>query len=322
MKMTKKFSSLTALLLLTAAFNSHSMKRLLEQEVQQKQVFAQAQLRTGEWVDIVGLILTQDAPMQLLLKNFDFKELPEDVQRHIIQLLSLSTTATTLKEAAYTIQSLSLADKKLNEMINNPHMSLQLIKNLAYKFQCSDQEAAEALKTPAAQRQLELQKKLYNLCATYGPSIQVIEQKLTELLLEGADINFTNPKTLLLENIWRTQDDRIDLIQWLIKNGLNINQQNAFLIYMVEICIDGEIAEEEVEIIKIILNASADPEITDKNGHSILSLMQEYVDSLQKFYDIEEDDDLLADINKGKIIIKMFEDAIAKKHAKNKGINQ
>src|SRR5579863_6799140 len=157
MYFSKKTGSFIALLLLAATFSTHkthSMKRLREENVQQRPVFAQAQLQSGEWVNIVGLILTQDAPMQLLLKNFDFKKLPEDVQGHIIQLLSLGTTATTLEDAAYIIKSLSLTDKRLNEMINSHYMCLKIIKNLAYKFQCSDQEAAQALNTPGAKRQL------------------------------------------------------------------------------------------------------------------------------------------------------------------------
>lgn len=215
--MTKKFASLMTLTLLAATFNGYGMKRILEIDPQTKPVFAQAQLPTGEWVDIVGLILNQNAPMRLLLENFYFKELPEDVQAHIIQLLSLSTTATTLQEAAYTIKSLSLTDKRLNELINNPHFCLQLIKNLAHRFKCSDFQAATTLNTPEAQQRLLLQKLFLN----------AVDQNNSDMVIQshnaGADFNFTYP----IKGLHKAFPGRTEIATFLM---LAIKQNNCPMI--------------------------------------------------------------------------------------------
>ena len=217
MKMTKKISSLVALMLLAATLSNYGMKRLLEKDIQQKPVFARAQLPNGEMVDIIGLILNQNAPMKLLLENFDFKELPIEVQSHIIQLLSLNTTATTLKEATDTIRSLSSADKELHQMINNPRFCLQLIKNLSNQFKCSDQEAAGALKTPEAQRLLNMQMG-FMLAINRGDNDTVIE-----LCQNGIDVNFTKiGSTTHLMSAARLGNSSI--IQILLKYGADINK--------------------------------------------------------------------------------------------------
>ena len=204
MKMTKKFSSLTALLLLATTFNAHSMKRKLSSE---------------ELKGVIGQVLVGDAPIKELLNNFDFKELPPEMQYTFIQLLSSDIAATSLKEAADTITSLSLADKELNELINEPQFCLRLIKNLAYKFNLADDEVIEAFHIPEAQRRLEVQNKFYTIC------YELFQGKIIDFNTEGIDVDFTYEAwdgytALMMAAI----KNNCPMIQLLLKNGANINK--------------------------------------------------------------------------------------------------
>jgi ankyrin repeat protein len=255
MKLTKKTNSFIALLLFAATFNNYSMKRSAGQTqlpsgeqvgfttYSMQQPIGRAQLPTGEWVEIVGLMLNNNAPMQLLLKNFDFQLLPEDVQKHIIQLISLGAAATALEEAAFSINALAQVNKELNKLINEPVFCLQLIKHLAQKFNCTDQKAAETLKTQEAQNRLELQHKLYVICSQYTK--EDIRDSIKNLITKGVDLNFTYHTYLDSDDssdsssdddgnaieetplMIATRTNDCPLIQVLLHNGADINKANS-----------------------------------------------------------------------------------------------
>lgn len=149
MKITKKINSSIALLLLIVTFNSYNMDS-----------------RLFRWAGIVGNVLLEMVTVQTLfgspIEPFAFTSLPKDMQNNIIQLLSIYATATSLESAAFTINSLAQVNKELNELINEPQFCLKIIKHLAIKFKCSDQEVAEALQTQEAKRRLKIQNQLFN----------------------------------------------------------------------------------------------------------------------------------------------------------------
>ena len=234
MKIIKKTNSIIALVLLATTFNSYSMKRPISPHQEKKQILGQAQLPSGEWVDIVGLVLSNDAPMKLLLTNFDFTQLPKDIQHEIIYLLSIETTATSLDSAAITINSLAQVNKELNELINDPKFCLKIIKHLAQKFECSDMKAAKALKTKEAKRRFELQDKLYDLC-TNDTSLTEITPYFELLRQQGIDLNFTyfsefcngaTPLILVVTEDYEDNYTQSELIKFLIMQGADINATN------------------------------------------------------------------------------------------------
>jgi len=297
----KKSSRFIALLLVALTLNVYSMKRVHPEE-------------TSPWVGTVGAILLDEAHIKDLLQ---FTDLPPEILERIIYLLSANEGAQFLEEAAKDINSLALVNKDLNEFINHPSFCLHLIKHISQKFHCTDEEVAVSLQTKEAQRRFELQSKLFEECVIKEFNIEILE----ELLKEGADINFTYTMTasgeLLMEVYWERHDP-LPVIQWLVEHGANQDQQNHLLRWVIADCDAGTIRKDQFEIIKILLNASADPEITDDKGNSMLSLAEKFLHDWQQYYDehkygpydLSKD---LEDINKITTVIKMLEDAIKRK---------
>ena len=96
--------------------------------------------------------------------------------------MTMAKSADTLQEAAQMISSMAQVDKYLNAQINDPQVCLQLIKRLAKRFNCSDEEAAKALQIPEARRRLELQIKLWSVLRA---------EDMQNLINEGADPDFS-----------------------------------------------------------------------------------------------------------------------------------
>ena len=221
MKLHKKTTSLL-FILLTSSCNNYNMKRTIEQDQPQQQIIGKAQLQSGEWVDIVGLMLNQNAPMKLLLTNFDFKKLPEDVQAHIIQLLSLSKHATTLIEAAKTIQSLSLTDKRLNAMINDPQFCQQLIKNLAQKYNSTEKLAAQALNIPQAKYLLQLPQQFLNAIKNRdSDTVQNLAKYVINMDVSFISSSLWDQPPLVVAAQYA--QNSCDIINILLNHGYNIN---------------------------------------------------------------------------------------------------
>jgi hypothetical protein len=197
-----------------------------------------------------------------------------DMQNQIIYLLSLNTTATSLEKAAFAVNALSQVNHKLHALLNNPKLCLQIIKYLATKFNCSDQAAAEALQTQEAKRRLKLQNDLYQLCIQES----LINLSSFESLLEqGVDLEFTyqlfvpndfptplmlacTMKTGILEKLLSVNTQLFDI------NRRNYAGQTALMLATQAGIINN---------IKILLDAGADPEITDNFGLTILQAAQQ-----------------------------------------------
>src|ERR1700733_4537999 len=114
--MNKKVTSFITTLLLVATFNSHSMKRATPMRVLPAGTLIA--LPSGQVLELIGDILLDNKNVNTLLLTppFEFTVLPKEVQDNIIYFLSLETTATSLKAAALTINSLTQVNKELNTL--------------------------------------------------------------------------------------------------------------------------------------------------------------------------------------------------------------
>ena len=228
MKTIKKTNAFIAALLFTTTFNTYSMKN--------KPIFP-------TWATIVGSVLLGAVAIKMLWQSepsepFEFITLPPEMQDRIIQLLSLNTTASTFKEAAFTINSLAQVNHELNELINDPQCCLKLIKSLAKKFNCSHEKVCQTLQTKEAKRLWEVQSILYDLLVTtfdesgFFPLPKPLHIKgfNIELLCNlGADLEFIydgpieEVTPLMLASINEVESYNISS---LLAKGANINTTN------------------------------------------------------------------------------------------------
>ncbi len=216
MKMTKKTNSFIALLLFATTFNTYSMEP-----------------QPSKWAAVVGDVILGTANMTILSQPnepFEFTVLPLEMQYQIIQLLASNETASSLQEAAKTINFLAQVNHELNELINDPNFCLQLIKRLAQRFSCSEQEVAEVLQTKEAKQRLEIQKQFLTLCQRENFNKEEFDL-LYEKYKQYIDLNFTfiifNPNqekneiTLLIQ---AALNNNCLAIQTILKYGANINK--------------------------------------------------------------------------------------------------
>ncbi len=119
---------------------------------------------------------------------FAFGDLPSDTQLTIVSFLGEYTSAKTLQEAGHIINLLAQTSTHLEQFINNSQNCLQLIKNLAKRFDVSDEEAAKALQTRQAKRRLQIQNDLFVLCRNKG-DIDVVAG--INALPQDVDVEFT-----------------------------------------------------------------------------------------------------------------------------------
>lgn len=174
-----------------------------------------------------------------------FELLPKEMQQTIIFSLSERTKATTLKDAAHAISTLARVNQHLNQLINDPAFCLQIIKQLAQQFDCSDETAAAALQTQEAKKRLKLQKqceelfiadkfneKLFNQLYKQNTYIDLNEQRKHYI-----DLNFTysyskdskldTQNTLLIIAVGGTRSNKDTKVDCLLKNGpIDINYYN------------------------------------------------------------------------------------------------
>jgi ankyrin repeat protein len=122
---------------------------------------------------------------QKLEENYEFHQLPEDIKKQIFLLTFQGYSATTLVEAINTIKALSLVNKQLNATINEPTFLLQLLENLAKKFNTDFLTVCNKFGTPQA-KQYALQRRLFDLCFHHSPS----KATLDALTIQGADLEF------------------------------------------------------------------------------------------------------------------------------------
>ena len=318
MKLSKRINTLT-LLLAILTFNNYTME---------------TSENNGGWLGFAkSTLLNGYSGLKQFLSNvtttddtFPFGQLPTDTQTEIIKLLASSCTNQTLKESTQTINALAQTNKHLNNLINDPELNLQLIKNRAKQFNVSDVAVAKALQTQASKHQLKIQaalKKIINNIDEEQENGGVLP-KLNRLLkgfelenkLYKVDLDFTyrwnqDSQEYSSPLMHAIQNDDNFLINYLLKNGaninqagfngktplmyvnnaetiiflakqpgLNINQQNssgstallqAIQNYFPE---DEENKEQNIAVIQTLLNSGANPTIANDTGDTPLKAAQ------------------------------------------------
>lgn len=286
----KKLSSFVTLLLFATTFNASSME----------------ERNQPGWINITGDVLLGTADLTMLSQPDEpsgFATLPPEIKIKIINLLSTNTTATSLKEAAFAINSLVLVNRELKILINDSYFCLKFIKHLAQQFNCSDQEAAEILQTQGAKERLELQNKLYRLCNAYS-SIMSSTPSLEPLIEQSIDLSFTyyspGNHTIFYTPLMLACMKHNKMLGQLCSKGgqlIAINQRNtngdtALMFALKSANKSGPVDSDNI---KLLLDTGADPEITNNAGQTPLK-------EAQKIGSIK--------------IINLIQDAIDKKYEK------
>src|SRR5579872_3191629 len=104
MNSLKKLNLIAPILIsfLFTPYQTHTMKRLPKENPQ--------------WVELVGNAILGESTA---IEPSSFMQLPTEIQATIISLLASNSTATTLQEAAKTINSLAQVNYELNELMND-----------------------------------------------------------------------------------------------------------------------------------------------------------------------------------------------------------
>lgn len=157
-------NSLLVIFLFTISFNVYPM----EPASPDPSNYKWAALAGGVLLGAVGLKHFLTYIRSEPVTPFAFGDLPSDIQMTIVSFLGEYGSAQTLQESARMINLLAQTNKQLEQFINNSQNCLQLIKNLAKRFGCSDEEAARALQTQQAKRRLQIQMDLFSLCRNRG----------------------------------------------------------------------------------------------------------------------------------------------------------
>ena len=155
--------------------------------------------KVARWAKKLGDMLTGEQPIgnmqaQLVIPNdpFPFEKLPNDVKKEIILTASMYNATQSLEEAAQMINNLTLVNKSLNNLINDPEFCLHLIKSLAKRFDCSDFDVSAILKTKQAKKQHALQVDLLDLCLDkYKLNENSVEVHLIALFRNSINLNYT-----------------------------------------------------------------------------------------------------------------------------------
>ncbi len=222
---------------------------------------------------------TIHAKQEQLIEPFPFTELSPEMQYSIINLLAKNSTATSLKEAADTINSLAQVNHDLNDLINDSHFCLRIIKHLSKQFDCSDTTAAKALKTKEAKERLKLQK-LLDICHHLSTEDQANAQ-VKELIKAGIDISFSiklNTGAIHKEIYGPPLFEfctKPHVLNALIANGANINERSSngssILLYFILKWVPSSV----IKYMPYILAAGVDPELADNDGLTPLQAAQQ-----------------------------------------------
>lgn len=287
-----KNKSFLALLLLVATGSNYGM----EPETLKLSTFQNMERPTfHHYVDYIGALLLGNA--QLNSNQYSpFQELPPEIQNTIVNFVIMNNTANSITTCEKAIRHLAQVNKELSQLINSPNFCLQLIKHLAIRFECSDKEVAQKLQLPEAKKRLALQNKLYPALKKINHQYlldqnnrrKYMVKTLNEFVQQGIDLEFTipYPKSPLAAPItpliYFVCYNYPTIVKLLIEYGVKIDQR----------MINGETAlfmstlTQSPPMVKILLNAGANPEATNLDGLTILGAAelfgtQEIIDLIQ-----------------------------------------
>jgi hypothetical protein len=172
-----------AFLILSFASNNHTMEPIEEP--------MSKELTWQDYIAYIGDVLLGDAEL-ITDESSPLAQLPLEIKSKVVSFLITENVTNNLKSCGKTINSLAQLTSKLNKLINNPDFCLKLIKNLAQRFNCSDQKAAEALQTEEAKRRLQIQKKFLAMCRDMDKTrFDHYFNSLYTEYQEYVDLNFT-----------------------------------------------------------------------------------------------------------------------------------
>jgi hypothetical protein len=210
-------------------FGIVSISHTMDQKPQPETKKPSRTQRIVAWAQLAGNIMLGNIPVRRLIEQtieqsgepFPFAELPKNIQVHIIDLLSINTTAESLDVAAYTINSLAHVNKSLNALINDPLFCLQLVTYFSRKLNRSHWDVCKALNTQEAKRRLALQEQFENMVINKT----LTQEKLYNLLRQGFDLNFTyeSGATALTACIF---DNNVTAVELLLNAGADPEARN------------------------------------------------------------------------------------------------
>jgi len=163
-----------------------------------------------------------------------FAQLPKEIQNEILSMFTVLSVTNSLADAGQTISALAGVTKELDKKFNEPKFCLQLIKYLAAKFDCSDEDAAKALSFREAKNRLANQMQLAELIYDFGDinTVDSVDQISNLLQTSNLDMTFTvnnerdeSPRFCTPLHVAvssnHTCADVIQIISLLLKNGAN-----------------------------------------------------------------------------------------------------
>jgi len=343
-KIIKKTNLFYALLFVALTFSTHKTHTM--EPISEEPVWHDYTLYVGDILLGKAKFTTNNTSL--------FGSLPSKIKDQILHFLSIENNINDLKIYAQGIRSIGHVDQNIHALIDEPHFCLQLIKHLAQRFNCSDHEVARRLNTKETKRRLNLQIQLYNICMQPSFSSETGEpfhinhyvHQLSLLKKEGVDLEFSYAMSiefqsgkrdvcitpLMITSMFRN----LGLTQYFIQQGCNVNHiaqdGETALMFMIEAKNDSAKTQTQpfnvvtkLDIVDILLGAGADPEITDNDNESALSLAQEMYQDIQKEYDQlitkglankYDRQKIVQYINDMKKIVERLQGAVKKKHGK------
>lgn len=226
---------------------------------------------------------------------FPMDLLPRDMQREVMVAMANNTISNlpqkpeSLKAAAKEVRNVCLTNKELNDIVNKSDFTLQLIKNLAKRFHSGEYAVAKELATKGAQERIKLQDELFELIYK---ATDFSMDKLEALCNRGADLEFVGKfnETPLMA---AADIPDVTIVQALINKGVNVNQKFGPRDYdVLGSVINGikgssvDLLNKRIAIIKILLDAGADPRFSEYNGRTAMEMAklsgnQEVIDLIQ-----------------------------------------
>ncbi len=216
-------------------------------------------------IALIGNILLAKISLSALWEQpnaFPFSELPKELQNNIIKLIIAGTTSKTLEDAASAINALAQVNQEFNALINDPQFSRELIEKLSQEFTNGDAlQVCNALQTKGA----------FNYMASYHDNLFGFTP-LIEMLRKPPNYIRDNYNRLL--RLISSSGQYIDL-----KNNYGLSRQTALITALVNAQSyirstqpentpekQKEAIELYREIIQLLLNHGADPELADDKG--------------------------------------------------------
>jgi hypothetical protein len=298
MKMIKKTSLFSTLLLLTATLNNHTMEQPLPKKT-----------TIEPYITWVGKVLLGETKPITMDEISSLAQFSPEMQNKTTDLLLVCKTAGNLQLYGKTINELSNTHKTLYELINDPLFYVKLTTYLTHRFNCTDVEVARALSQQlAAAKYVSIMQQFIdcieteefnaqefnNLYAQYKQYINLnftylVEGAKFSLLLSACNYdqdahnnirthcllktNTINVNAQFYEGIttlmYAVATDNVPVVELLCKYpGTNINLQDQ----------DGRTAliraimAKSVHTVQLLLDAGAHPEIGNWDGFTPLEL--------------------------------------------------